>query len=253
MKTTHKSLVSKPQNAMSETMKEREPTFGFPLSLMKNPKLSEALAKFQSKHCNAARDGKGNFGAYVTLVEAELAVSPATEFGISHTFLMRGVSETKAYVGIKLMHSSGEHEFSELPIFFNKGRNPYHEMGSGVTYVRRYLLLAAYGLGQADDEADTFSRETKDNTGNYKKQEKEKPAPWSKPELTVIEGIANDEQPLDEERRNLVIGLIKEMPKKDQTKFLNDFRKHFGLPGGQKVQGEITAVKHENFIASWTP
>ena len=138
------------------------------------PKLAESLAKFQSKHCNAVRDGKGNFGAYVTLEEAELAVSPATEFGISHTFLMRGISENMAYVGIKLMHISGEYEFSELPIFFNKGRNPYHEMGSGVTYVRRYLLLAAYGLGQADDEADTFSRDATDNTGNNRKVSKAK-------------------------------------------------------------------------------
>ena len=243
-KTTLKLLVLKPQNAMSETTNEKEQTYGSPPSLTNTPKLSEALAKFQSKHCNAAKDGKGNFGSYVTLTEAELAVSPATEFGISHTFLMRGVSETMAYVGIKLMHSSGEHEFSELPIFFNKGRNPYHEMGAGVTYVRRYLLLAAYGLGQADDEADTFSREAQDNTGNAKK---DKPVPKK------VKGFSEEEQPLTEERRNLAIGLVKEYSPEDRKKFVIAFCKHFKLPSGTKVQGEITSVKHENFIASWTP
>ena len=215
-----------------------------PPSLMNNPKLSEALAKFQSKHCNAAKDGRGNFGSYVTLTEAELAVSPATEFGLSHTFLMRGISETMAYVGIKLMHSSGEHEFSELPIFFNKGRNPYHEMGSGVTYVRRYLLLAAYGLGQADDEADTFSREAQDNTGNAKKAH-------AVPKK--VDGLPEGEQPLTEGQRNLAIGLVKEYSPEDRSKFVIAFCKHFGLPEGTKVQGEITSVKHERFIGGWQP
>ena len=215
-----------------------------------NPELAEALAQFQSKHCNAAKDGKGNFGKYVTLTEAELAVSPATEFGLSHTFIMRPCTETMAAVAIKLMHTSGEYEFSELPIFFNKGRNPYHEMGSGITYVRRYLLLAAYGLGQADDEADTFSRETQDNTGNTKEEKK---APWSEPELTKVKGFSEDEQPLTEERRNLCIGLVKEYSPEQRKKFVTDFCKHFSLPSGTKIQGEITAVKHEKFLGGWTP
>ena len=251
---------------MQEMTNEKEQMYGSPpFPLNKNPKLSEALAKFQAKYCNAAKDGSGRFGSYVTLTEAELAVSPATEFGLSHTFIMKGCSETMAYVGIKLMHVSGEYEFSELPIFFNTqrpivdettgrtihgGKNPYHEIGSGVTYIRRYLLLAAYGLGQADDEADTFSREAQDNTGNVKQ---EKPRPWKKPELVKVDGFPEEEQPLTEERRNLAIGLVKEFSTEDRSKFVIDFCKEFKLPSGTKVQKEITAVKHEMFIASWKP
>ena len=197
-----------------------------------NPKLATALAKFQNKHCNAAKDGRGNFGAYVTLTEAELAVSPATEFGLSHTFLMRGISETMAYVGIKLMHESGEYEFSELPIFFNKGRNPYHEMGSGVTYVRRYLLLAIYGLGQADDEADTFSRETKDNTGNVKSVSKSQ-APSGKEKLT------------DQQFKQLRTDLSKH---KNKAKITEAFRKKF-VPSVSVVSTDhIEFLEHEQFI-----
>ena len=197
-----------------------------------NPKLATALAKFQTKHCNAAKDGKGNFGTYVTLTEAELAVSPATEFGLSHTFLMRGISETMAYVGIKLMHESGEYEFSELPIFFNKGRNPYHEMGSGVTYVRRYLLLAIYGLGQADDEADTFSREAKDNTGNAKSVSKNK-APSGKQKLT------------DQQFKKLRTDLGKHPNK---GKITEAFRKKF-VPSVSVVSTDhIEFLEHEQFI-----
>ena len=197
-----------------------------------NPKLATALAKFQNKHCNAAKDGKGNFGTYVTLTEAELAVSPATEFGLSHTFLMRGVSENMAYVGIKLMHESGEYEFSELPIFFNKGRNPYHEMGSGVTYVRRYLLLAIYGLGQADDEADTFSRETKDNTGNAKSVSKNQ-APSGKEKLT------------DQQFKKLRTDLGKH---KNKAKILETFRKKFVPSVSVVTTDHIEFLEHEQFI-----
>ena len=197
-----------------------------------NPKLAKALCQFQSKHCNVAKDGKGNFGAYATLTECEIAVSPATEFGLSHTFLMRGVSENMAYVGIKLMHESGEYEFSELPIFFNKGRNPYHEMGSGVTYVRRYLLLAIYGLGQADDEADTFSREAKDNTGNAKSVSKNK-APSGKQKLT------------DQQFKKLRTDLGKHPNK---GKITEAFRKKF-VPSVSVVSTDhIEFVEHEQFI-----
>ena len=206
------------------------------------PKLAKALSQFQSKHCNAAVDGSGNFGKYVTLSEAELAVSPATEFGISHTFLMRGVSETMAYVGIKLMHESGEYEFSELPIFFNKGRNPYHEMGSGVTYVRRYLLLGIYGLGQADDEADTFSREAQDNTGNQKEENK-----------SNVKSISQSKAPSG--KTKMTDAQFKQLRKdigshNDNAKILEDFKKKFVPSVSVVTTDHIEFVEHEQFIRS---
>ena len=214
-----------------------------------NPKLAEALAKFQAKYCNAAKDGSGRFGSYVTLTEAELAVSPATEFGLSHTFLMRGLSETMAYVGIKLMHSSGEYEFSELPIFFNTqkpivdlttgktihgGKNPYHEIGSGVTYIRRYLVLAVYGLGQADDEADTFSLNARDNTGNAKAISKSK-APSGKTKMT------------DAQFQKLRTDLGKH---KNKAKILETFKKKFVPSVSLVTTDHIEFVEHEQFIRS---
>ena len=47
------------------------------------PKLAAALAKFQQEFSNAVRDASGNFGSYVSLAEAEYAVSPATKHGLS--------------------------------------------------------------------------------------------------------------------------------------------------------------------------
>jgi hypothetical protein len=88
-----------------------------------------------------------------------------------------------------------------------------------------------------------------------------KPAPWKKPELTKVEGVSDSDQPLSEEARNLAIGLVKEIKligtpeegKKNLEQFVSDFCEHFNLPKGTKVQGKITAVKHEEFIGSWKP
>ena len=207
-----------------------------------NPKLAKALSQFQAKHCNVAKDGKGNFGKYATLTECELAVSPATEFGVSHTFLMRGVSETMAYVGIKLMHESGEYEFSELPIFFNKGRNPYHEMGSGVTYVRRYLLLGIYGLGQADDEADTFSVNARDNTGNKKENN-----PDNIKSISKSKAPSGKTKMTDAQFKKLRTDLGSH---ENKAKIMEAFKKKF-VPAAIVVTSDhIEFVEHEQFIRS---
>ena len=141
------------------------------------PKLAKALCQFQKVYANAVRDAAGNFGSYVSLAEAEQAVSPATEHGISHTFIIESSTDAKdqpvMWMVCRLMHESGEFIDSRLPIITEnqRGQNIYHKMGSAITYARRYLLLAAYGLGQADDEADAFSQKCADadNTGKSKK------------------------------------------------------------------------------------
>ena len=139
------------------------------------PKLAAALAKFQQEFSNAVRDASGNFGSYVSLAEAEYAVSPATKHGLSHTFIIESstshTDQPIMWVKLRLMHESGEFLDSRLPIITewceNRNKNKYFSIGSAITYTRRYMLLGAYGLGQADDEADAFSQiaADKDNTG----------------------------------------------------------------------------------------
>ena len=146
------------------------------------PKLAAALCKFQMEYSNAVRDASGNFGSYVSLSEAEYAVSPATKFGLSHTFIIESATSHSddhiIWIICRIMHESGEYIDSRLPIVTEnqRGQNIYHKMGSAITYARRYMLLAAYGLGQADDEADAFSQKCADadNTGKAKKISKPK-------------------------------------------------------------------------------
>ena len=84
------------------------------------PNLAKALAQFQAVFSNAVRDAGGNFGSYVSLSEAEFAVSPATEFGLSHTFITEcgtGANDLPLmYMVCRLMHESGEFIDSRLPI-----------------------------------------------------------------------------------------------------------------------------------------
>ena len=141
------------------------------------PNLAKSLAQFQATFSNAVKDANGNFGSYVSLSEAEFAVSPATQFGLSHTFITEcgtGANDQPLmFIVCRLMHESGEFIDSRLPLITEnqRGQNIYHKMGSAITYARRYLLLGAYGLGQADDEADAFSQKAadSDNTGKARK------------------------------------------------------------------------------------
>ena len=147
------------------------------------PKLAAALCKFQMEYSNAVRDASGNFGSYVSLSEAEYAVSPATKFGLSHTFIIESATSHAddhiIWITCRIMHESGEYIDSRLPVVTEnqRGQNIYHKMGSAITYARRYMLLAAYGLGQADDEADAFSQKCADadNTGKARNNKTSKP------------------------------------------------------------------------------
>ena len=95
------------------------------------PKLAKALCQFQKVYANAVRDAAGNFGSYVSLAEAEQAVSPATEHGLSHTFITECSTDAKdqpiIWMVCRLMHESGEYIDSRLPIITEwcKNRNVY--------------------------------------------------------------------------------------------------------------------------------
>ena len=132
---------------------------------MKN--LAQALAEFQSSHHSANRGGRGNYGQYVTLADALQAVLPATAFGLAHAQTMHYIGEGLMAIRTTLMHVSGESIESDLPIpiKFDGGRgNAMQQLGSALTYARRYGLLSIYGLaGDDDDDADsTFIKKQTD-------------------------------------------------------------------------------------------
>lgn len=121
--------------------------------------LAKALAKFQKEHHSAKRGGRGNYGQYVTLADALQAVQPATTFGLAHTQTLEYLGDGLMAVCTTLLHESGESIVSRLPmpIKFENGRgNAMQQLGSALTYARRYGLLSIYGLaGDDDDDAES--------------------------------------------------------------------------------------------------
>ena len=214
------------------------------------PNLAKALAQFQATFSNAVKDANGNFGSYVSLSEAEFAVSPATEFGISHTFITECGTGANAqplmYITCRLMHESGEFIDSRLPLITEnqRGQNIYHKMGSAITYARRYLLLGAYGLGQADDEADAFSQKAaeSDNTGKARKPKNTGFAAQKVTTTLAPEGktkLSQDE--FDQLRAEL-------NSRPDKAEIMKNFKKTY-FPSKDKVLAtDIEFKEHESYI-----
>ena len=214
------------------------------------PNLAKALAQFQATFSNAVKDANGNFGSYVSLSEAEFAVSPATKFGISHTFITEcgtGANDQPLmFITCRLMHESGEFIDSRLPLITEnqRGQNIYHKMGSAITYARRYLLLGAYGLGQADDEADAFSQQAanSDNTGKARKSKNTGFAAQKVTTTLAPEGktkLSQDE--FDQLRAEL-------NSRPDKAEIMKNFKKTY-FPSKDKVLAtDIEFKEHESYI-----
>ena len=213
------------------------------------PKLAAALCKFQMEYSNAVRDASGNFGSYVSLSEAEYAVSPATKFGLSHTFIIESATSHAddhiIWITCRIMHESGEYIDSRLPVVTEnqRGQNIYHKMGSAITYARRYMLLAAYGLGQADDEADAFSQKCADadNTGKARNNKTSKP----KFQVSTTKPPKGQEK-ISEEAFAQLRAELNSRP--DKKQILDNFKNKFYPSVDKLLANHIELTIHEEFL-----
>ena len=215
------------------------------------PKLAAALAKFQQEFSNAVRDASGNFGSYVSLAEAEYAVSPATKHGLSHTFIIESstshTDQPIMWVKLRLMHESGEFLDSRLPIITewceNRNKNKYFSIGSAITYTRRYMLLGAYGLGQADDEADAFSQiaADKDNTGKARANKTSKP----KFQVSTTKPPKGQEK-ISEEAFAQLRAELNSRP--DKKQIMDNFKNKFYPSVDKLLANHIELTIHEEFL-----
>lgn len=136
-----------------------------------------------------------------------------------------------------LMHTSGEHVSAVTPLLINSGKNATQEWGKAITYSRRYGLLSVLGLcvGIVDNDADSDAVL----------------APAAKPEIQQspkVEGVADQDQPLTTEERNMLLGLISEMDAGKKENFCKSFRFAFKLGDNAKVSSAITSRKHQAWI-----
>lgn len=121
--------------------------------------LAKALSAFQADVQEPKRDGVNPHlkNRFVTLASAWSAIRPVIgKHGLSVTQLAGGDGQSVT-VTTQLQHSSGQwiRESIALPTGSQKGLNDAQVMGSALSYLRRYALLAILGLSAEDDDAAT--------------------------------------------------------------------------------------------------
>jgi len=149
------------------------------------------------------------------------------------------------------MHESGEFIDSRLPIITewceNRNKNKYFSIGSAFTYTRRYLLLAAYGLGQADDEADAWSQKAAetDNTGKAKKSKTTK-SPMNSGSKVTPTLAPEGKTKLTQDEFDLLRAELNSRP--DKAEIMKNFKKTY-FPSKDKVLAtDIEFKEHEAYI-----
>ena len=225
--------------------------------------LITALKEFQQTCPSIAKDKEGYGYKYTPLEKFLSVVNPALHKVNLIQNQTYDLQEGQTIIVTILSHQNGYSITSRLPLRDPQGKSPkkdiMHEWGGITTYSRRYALKMILGLEpdmdmNLEDVIDRSNSNQKTSAPSY-------PSSTRKPEPTKVEGVSDSDQPLSEEARNLAIGLVKEIKligtpeqgKKNLDQFVSDFCEHFNLPKGTKVQGKITAIKHEVFIGSWKP
>lgn len=118
--------------------------------------IAKALAKVQGSNLLAKEDGKNPHfrSKYATLTELwSAARKPLTEQGLSVTQIISMEGAQSVLITL-LMHTSGQWLKSITPL--NPVKAGPQEMGSYITYMRRYSFAALVGIapGDADDDGE---------------------------------------------------------------------------------------------------
>ena len=126
--------------------------------------LYAALAAANATIKNPGKDGRGNYGTYMTLDALLEAVrGPLAAQGLS---VVQDVTDDdeRVYVTSWLMHASGE-SIHVGPLSSPRGQNIQHT-GGAITYLRRFTLAALLGVhGDTDDDGQAHADTTPARTG----------------------------------------------------------------------------------------
>ena len=126
--------------------------------------LFKAFAEFQGELDNASKGKSGHGYKYADLAECINTAKPfLKKNGLAVTQLMGSTAEGKPTLTTMLTHASGQYLSDTLVMVEAKlqgggGKNPVQELGSAITYQRRYAYAAIVGLAQEDDDAASLTR-----------------------------------------------------------------------------------------------
>ena len=198
--------------------------------------LIEALVQFHKTVPAINKTAKAQYGKFADLETVLSTVTPhLIKNGLVLTQLFEPSEGVDPILVTKLLHVSGAELTSRLPMVVGKGRNPLHDFGGSCTFLKRYAALALLGLTADMDLDGDFLDET----------------PAAKIEIQQtpkIEGVADDDQPLTTQERDMLLGLIAEMTPGKKESFCKSFRFAFKLGDNAKVAPAITTRKHQAWI-----
>jgi ERF superfamily len=129
--------------------------YDLPSALPPMGKLADALAKAQAKISNPAKTAlnphfKSNYANLATGIDSIRAALGEQGIAFVQTTAMRG---EMMVLYTRLIHSSGEWVGSEWPVAAYSKVSP-QQMGSALTYARRYSLFSIVGIAGHDDDDD---------------------------------------------------------------------------------------------------
>lgn len=112
-----------------------------------------ALAEFQAKPPTLTKNKAGHQSKYADLAQVnEQVLARLNELGIVYTCAPTLADENKFVLAYELVHvESGEKLAGRYPLKLSE--NP-QQMGSAITYARRYVLLSLTGVAAEDEDDD---------------------------------------------------------------------------------------------------
>ena len=143
------------------------------------PELLQALNNFQQTTISAFKDSKGYGYKYASEESINDTIRPAKALGLVHYFTCLPTGSEfdgkpgKTDVTLVVRHIKGGELTSTLTVDDydpnNKKDARHQQRGSGISYAKRYLLAAMFGLATSENEGETLFPPAK--------QEAEEPAP----------------------------------------------------------------------------
>lgn len=139
----------------------------------------EAMAAFQAEKPEITKDKAVTFGQgkasykYATLPAIQKAIDPVlAKYGLSYSWVQEAVDNKyriTCVVSHVAGHSQGNH--LEAPADNSGGKNPIQQIGSSVTYLKRYTLSNAFGIAADDDDDGRASAPSKEEVDEYRLKE----------------------------------------------------------------------------------
>lgn len=200
--------------------------------------LTKALIAFHQSVPTIHKTAKSYTNQYAPLDEVLSIVTPALSAqGLTFSHIFEPQAEGQPLLVCTLHHVSGETLVSKLPLVVQQGKHATQDVGSAITYLKRYTLLALLGLtADVDTDGNLDEPKTKPQAAP-----KAAPAPAPKPQAAPKPAPAAEvptDLPVDPDQLEGLLSTVVASPNK--AAIIAEARKVLGLAADAKIKPAIT-------------